>query len=237
MGQNRVMEGRGAPFYVSDRLLEGVTSVTVPGASTQRFPIGDVLDRVRRYSTDIPEPGTASVSFNFNPGDILHKDLLKWLKDNTLLQFEWWTVGKKVNGIKTKTGVNRGKIDVLKLTKDSASGKGAYATIEVDKDSATLTQPAVGDYLKNSSNLELIVQNADYSTADKIKYYVKNKANSALTTSSTKTNYDITHPATQVIFNGQILGLPMTGGLVMTAQMAISITGEITYKVGNPDIT
>ena len=233
MGRNRVLETRGSPFYVDGKLLEGVTNVTVPGATAQRFAIGDVLDTTRKYAVDIPDPGSASVVFYFNPGDDLHSELVDFQEDATLVKCEWYVDGKKVNGVKTKTAETIGTVSVSSL----APITGALKTADVVFGTYSNDEPAIGDYLIPSSGDNLVVTGMNYTTADNIKLRVKTTGTSNISATSTAKTYTIKKPAKIVEFTGQITGLPMSGQQVVTATMAISITGNVTYRVGSPDIT
>ena len=230
MGQNRILETRGAPLYIGDDLIEGVQQVNIPGPSSQRFPIGDVLDGVRRYSLDLPEPGVATAVIAFNPADPAHLKLLQYLKNNTLVKVTWWVVGKKVNGVNTKTG---NPIGSATGTVTAGTGEGLFKWTSFSAD-----QPRVGDILAADSKESLLVTKADYTTAKQItvQKITSGKAVGVPKAETTATEYTITQPAEQISFTGQISGLPMGGQQTVAAQMSINISGELTLTVGTPDI-
>jgi len=233
MGQNRVMLGRQSPLYVNDELIEGILQTSVPGATSQRFPIGDVLDSVRRFAADIPDPGVATFVLHFNPADNLHRKLLQYQENDTLVRFKWQTVGKVVGDLKTKAGVGKGTVTVQNLALQTDKSMAL-----IDWSNFTVDEPSIGDYLNTDADaIKLQVIAADYSDAAGIKMLVKNAKNGNLTAiSDTATAFTLTQPAVRVEFVGTIGGLPMQGGQTITAAGQVTIDGEVEFKVGTPDL-
>ena len=227
MGQNTILETRGAPLYIGGQLLEGQVNTNVPGGTSQRFPVGDVLDEVRRFVNDIPDSGTATVTFNLNPADPLHEALRGYQENNTILKFEWWISGKKVNGVNSKNATELGKVTVASVAKNT--GKLVYTAFNQD-------QPRVGDFLVPGTGDTLKIASADYS-ATKTLNATKSDGKKVSTAVSASTKFDLRRPAQQVVFSAQISGIPSGGDRVVVATMQLNIIGKVTYKVGNPNIT
>ena len=233
MGQNTIIETRGAPLYINSRLLEGQVNTNVPGGTSQRFPVGDVLDEVRRFVNDIPDSGTATVTLNFNPADPLHAALLEWQKDNTILKFEWWISGERKNGVNTKTAISIGTVEIVTVATPQSGEPGGKLKYTDGSFSADI--PRVGDHLEHASNDNLKVVAANYAESNSI--WVTQADDSAVDTAvTTKATYNIKRPAQQVIFSGQISGLPTGGDRVLVATIQVNIIGTVEYKVGTPSI-
>jgi len=198
----------------------------VPGATSQRFPIGDVLDGVRRYANDIPNPGNATFVMNFNPADPVHAGLLAKQKSGETIKFEYRVQGKKVNNVNTKQGDEIGSITITSVESGSKTGKLVYSSVGVD-------DPRVGDIIiQGSSKLRVIdgLHGTDKTVS------VESVDGGNLTAINNKSG-TIEKPAVIIQFSGQLSGLPMQGGQVITAAGQVTITGKVTFITGTPDIS
>ena len=265
MGQNRITQTRSAPLIMHDatsgvlvkRIIEGITNVSVPGPSSPRFPAGDVLDRVRKYAVDLPEPGVASFQLNFNGADPLHRRLYNFQKDHKTLKFEWRTQGKIVNGVKSA------KVTTIGTANATLAGRPVIAAAEFGKLSAeskkevgneqklTLNtfsndEPRVGDILTKGNN-HFMVDRANYEDpAAGITLVVKavtisnDKAISVTETTAPEVvavpaaDYIIYEPSVSQVFIGEIAGIPSGGGQYVVAGVSVNISDEIQFIVLGP---
>lgn len=228
MGQNRNVLSRGAPLFAGDDLIEGIVpgSISVPGATSPRFPGGDVLDDVREYELDIPEPGNASFAIHFNAADPVHKKLRDYQENNTVVQFEWWNVGRKVNGVNTKTAITIGTVSVM-----SVSAQGLLVFGEVSHD-----EPAIGDWLEKQGDDTLEVRSADYTNPAGVRLNVKKVDGTNPSAVAATAVYTIKRRAQLTRFRGQISGLPRSGGPILIASVLVNIKGKVVDVLGTPDL-